>query len=253
MKRFLKFINNNRNDLTWWRRNFFFAATVFVALLVIILHASLGSRWHIETDNGYLYEQIMQGFSGSKAHWTDGLYFKSLVQVFLAAFSHSNWQHALLNMLCFFICGIYLERKLGSVKFFSLVLCFAFFGDCAVAANNNSIEFYGFSGVNFALYAYVLIDYLFCVIPKERRNKLDTIYGGIMLGLIYFAMCFNGGTARVSFTWYPHDAFYNLGHYTSYFVGLIIATFLCATSYVNGRKSASDKKNDDEQPQGDIQ
>lgn len=236
MNRISKFINNNRNDQKWWRRNWFFATTVCVVLLCVILHAALGSCWHIETDNNFTYADLAQGFYGSKSHWHDCLYFSSLLQTFFSSFSHINWQHVLLNMLCFFICGIYLERKLGSVKFFSLVVGFAFFGGCAVAANNNSIDFYGFSGVNFALYAYVLVDYLFCVIPKARRNKTDTVYGGIMLGLIYFAMCFNGGTKSVSFSWYPYDAFYNLGHYTSYFVGLIIATFLCTSKYLTERK-----------------
>lgn len=237
MNLIFKFMNNNRDGLKWWQRNWFFATTVFVVLLNVILFAALGRSWHIDTDNSYNDSQLAQGFFGPKSHWHDCLYFLSLIQVFLASFSHITLQHVLLNMLCFFICGIYLERKLGSVKFFSLIIGFAFFGGCAVAANNNSIAFYGFSGVNFALYAYILVEYLFCVIPKNKRNKLDTIYGGVMLGLIYFAMCFNGGTQNVGFSWYPHDAFYNLAHYTSYFVGLIIATFLCTSKYLTERKS----------------
>ena len=230
MNTFCKFLNNNRSDLKWWQRNWFFVATVTIALINIIIFAALRHPLVIETDN----------FSpdGNRiSHWHDRLYFSSLLQVFFSAFSHFTWQHTLLNMLCFLVCGIYLERKLGSVKFFSLIICFAFFGNCAVAANNNSIFSHGFSGVNYAVYAYVLVDYLFCVVPKHRRNKPDTIYGGVMLGLIYFAMCFNGGTDHVGFSWYPYDAITNLGHYTSYFVGLIIATFLCTTKYLAERKS----------------
>lgn len=218
----LKFINNNRKDLKWWQRNWFFVTTVFIVLLNIILYATLG-LWSIERSN-------------TKVHWNDCLNFTNLVDVFFSAYSHFNWQHTLLNMLCFMFCGIYLERKLGSVKFISLIVGLSFFGECVTSANSNSIYSYGFSGVNYALYAYILVDYLFYVIPRERRCRLNIIYGGIMLGLIYFAMCFNGGTQSVSFSWYPYDALYNLGHYTSYLVGLIIATFVCATAYYIEKK-----------------
>ncbi|MDE6676109.1 MAG: rhomboid family intramembrane serine protease, partial [Clostridia bacterium] len=182
--------------------------TLFVVVLCIVLHAALGSQWGIETD-GY-------------NHWDDVLFFNNLVQTFLSAFSHFNWQHVLLNMLCFLICGIYLERKIGSLYMLLLVLCFAFFGSCAIAANHNSINSYGYSGVNYAFYAYILIDYLFSVCRKSTRNKMNVISGGVMLALIYFAMCFCGGTSTVSFKWYPYDLLHNLGHYTSYLVGLII-------------------------------
>lgn len=206
-----------RENPNRWERNWFFAATVSVVLLNVILFAALGS-WQLKID----YNR----------HWNDCLFFKNLLQTFLTSFAHLNWQHTLLNMLCFLICGAYLERKLGSVKLFALVVVFAFFGGCAVAANNNSINFIGYSGINYALYAYVAVDYLFCALPKNRRNKPDLIIGGVMLGLIYFAMCFNGGTAHVGFDWYPHDLLFNLGHYTSYFVGILISVYLCATKYI---------------------
>lgn len=223
MNAVMRFINNDRKDLKPWNKNMFFATTLFIVLLCIILHAALGSCWSIATDNEITdLSQIAAGFGGRKSHWHDTLYFSSLVQVFFAAFSHFNWQHVLLNMLCFAVCGVYLERKLGSLKFFALIICFAFFGGCAVAANNNSINSYGYSGVNYALYAYILVDYLFMAVPKTSRKKFDLIYGGIMLALIYFAACFKGGTTDFSFTWYPYDAFNNLGHYTSYLTGIII-------------------------------
>ncbi|MDE7372867.1 MAG: rhomboid family intramembrane serine protease [Clostridia bacterium] len=204
-------------------------------LINVILYAALGSQWRIDTKDFDNYGHYVY-------HWEQVLYFRNLIQTFLSAFSHFNWQHTLLNMLCFFICGLYLERKLGSIKFLLLIICFAFFGGCAVAANHNSINSYGFSGVNYAIYAYILIDYLFWVIPKERRNKLNIISGAVMLALIYFAACFNGGTEQVSFSWYPYDALHNLGHYTSYLVGLIIATLLCANEYRIERKLNEYKK-----------
>ncbi|MDE6618151.1 MAG: rhomboid family intramembrane serine protease [Clostridiales bacterium] len=224
MNKFTMIIDNNRKDLKWWQRNWIFATTVFTVLLCIIVYSSGDVGIDIDFDS----------------HWHDCLYFKGLLHVFLSAYYHANWQHVLLNMLCFFICGIYLERKMGSIFLLLLIFAFSLFGNSAVAANNGSLWFRGFSGVNYAIYAYILVDYLFCVIPKSKRNKLNIIYGGIMLGLIYFAACFNGGTQKVSFSWYPYDAMNNLGHYTSYFVGLIIATVLCTFKYLLDKKQISE-------------
>ncbi|MDE7158464.1 MAG: rhomboid family intramembrane serine protease [Clostridiales bacterium] len=210
MNKIFKILNNNRKNVSPWQCNWFFATTVFITLLNIILYGTLGS-WEVPLD------------SHSYGHWHDCLYFTNLLHVFCSAYSHANWQHVLLNMLCFFICGIYLERKMGSLNFFLLIMAFSLFEGCAIAANNNSIAFHGFSGVNYAIYAYIVVDYLFCAIQKDKRNKLDLIYGGVMLGLIYFAACFNGGTSKFSFAFYPYDAMYNMGHYTSFFVGFIMS------------------------------
>lgn len=227
MDKIFKFLNNGKTDVKAPWRNWFFATTVAIVLLNVILYAALGGEWH----------QVSGNYDAMYGHWHDTLFFTNLLQTFLSAFSHANWQHTLLNMLCFAVCGIYLERKLGSVKLFGLVMCFAFFGGCATAANDNSISFHGFSGVNYAIYAYVLVDYLFCVLPRDgAKSKVDIISGGVMLALIYWAACFNGGVERFSFSWYPYDAMTNLGHYTSYFVGLIISVFLCTTRYVTENK-----------------
>ncbi|MDE6356816.1 MAG: rhomboid family intramembrane serine protease [Clostridia bacterium] len=213
MKFLTAFLNNGRKNLKWHERNLFFAATLLIIILNIVLYAALGGSWKINT-------QV------SSPRWNAFLYFKALIQTFLNAFLHFNWQHTLLNMLCFAVCGIYLERKTGTLNFFLLILGFAFFTSCAVAANNESINFRGFSGVNFALYSYIILDYLFCTIPKNKRTRLNTVYGGVMLALVYLAMCFSGGTSKFTFSWYPYDLFYNLGHYTSFFSGAIITLSL---------------------------
>ena len=125
-------------------------------------------------------------------------------------------------MLCFFIAGLYLERKTGSLGLSGLVLSLAVLQGCVCAAAKGDLGFYGFSGVNYALYAYIAIDYLFSF-TKSRRNKTDLIFGGIVIALIYFAMCFSGGTSSVSFAPYPYDLLHNLGHGTGFFTGTIVA------------------------------
>ena len=126
---------------------------------------------------------------------------------------------------------------MGSLNLFLLIMAFSLFGNSAVAANNDSIAFHGFSGVNYAIYAYIVVDYLFCAIQKDKRTKLDLIYGGIMLGLIYIAACFNGGTSKFSFALYPHDAMYNLGHYTSFFVGFIMSAAIHLLIFFSSKKT----------------
>lgn len=123
-------------------------------------------------------------------------------------------------MLCFFIAGLYLERKTGSLGLWGLVLSIAILQGCVCTAAYG--YFRGFSGANYALYAYIVIDYLFSL-GNARRNKTDLIFGGVVLALIYFAMCFNGGTSEVSFAVYPYDLLHNLGHGTGFFCGAIVA------------------------------
>lgn len=41
----------------------------------------------------------------------------NLFQTLVNSYTHSNWQHTLLNMLCFLFAGIYLERKKAASLF----------------------------------------------------------------------------------------------------------------------------------------
>ena len=83
----------------------------------------------------------------------------------------------------------------------------------------------GFSGVNYAFYAYIIIDYVIMFIKKEQ-TKLCTIYGAIMLALIYLAACFSGGTTAFTFEIYPYDLITNMGHYTSFLMGAILTLLI---------------------------
>jgi membrane associated rhomboid family serine protease len=122
------------------------------------------------------------------------------------------------------VAGTYVERKIGTVNILVLVASFAFFCGCAVAANHSGTSV-GFSGVNYAFYAYIIIDYVFMFIDK-KQTKANTIYGAIVLALIYLATCFCGGTSSFSFKIYPYDLLNNMGHYTSFLTGAILTLLL---------------------------
>ena len=205
----MKFIDSPKKRLTWYSRNYFYVTTIAVVLTNVLLYALLGSNWE-------------DAYGNDAVSWENSFDFAHIRRCFLNNFCHGTWQHALLNMLCFLVVGLYLERKTGSFGLFGLVLSFAVLQGCVCAAAKGDFYFYGYSGVNYAFYAYVIIDYLFSLI-KSRRNKTDLIFGGIVLALIYFAMCFSGGTSTVSFAPYPYDLLHNLGHGTGFFTGTIVA------------------------------
>lgn len=221
----MKFIDSPKKQLAWYSRNYFYIATVAVVVTNIALYACLGNSW-------------TSAFGNGSVRWERSFDFQRIWRCFLNNFSHGTWQHALLNMLCFFIAGLYLERKTGSLGLSGLVLSLAVLQGCVCAAAKGDLGFYGFSGVNYALYAYIAIDYLFSF-TKSRRNKTDLIFGGIVLALIYLAMCFSGGTATVSFKPYPYDLLHNLGHGTGFFCGAIVA-LLVQLPMAAARRSAKE-------------
>lgn len=221
----MKFIDSPKKRLAWYSRNYFYIATVAVVVTNIALYACLGNSW-------------TSAFGNGSVRWERSFDFQRIWRCFLNNFSHGTWQHALLNMLRFFIAGLYLERKTGSLGLSGLVLSLAVLQGCVCAAAKGDLGFYGFSGVNYALYAYIAIDYLFSF-TKSRRNKTDLIFGGIVLALIYLAMCFSGGTATVSFKPYPYDLLHNLGHGTGFFCGAIVA-LLVQLPMAAARRSAKE-------------
>lgn len=202
-------LDDKSKNVTLLNRNYFFVTTVFIVLLNIIVYAVHGS------DTEYFIENPDWGdFSVSNL-------FQSLVN----SYTHSNWQHCLLNMLCFFIAGVYLERKKGSLKFLLFILIMSLFTAFATSANDLALFWQGFSAVNFGLYGYIIIEYIFVLCQKEKRNLFNIVSGAVVLGLIYFAMCYSGGTGFVTFEWYPHDLLHNLGHASGFVTGLIFGIY----------------------------
>ena len=65
---------------------------------------------------------------------------------------------------------------------------------------------------------------------KPERNLFNVVFGVVVLALIYFAMCFSGGTVKVTFEWYPYDLLHNLGHASGFVTGLIFGIYeqLCS-------------------------
>ena len=225
----MKFIDDSRKKIRWWNRNYFYLGTLAIIAVNILLFHFLGGNFEscVRPDNG--------------SHWHEGFYFVPTIRVFLNAFSHSNWQHVLLNMLCFAGVGFYLERKTGTFGILGLVVVGTYLSSIAVTANDLSVYYHGYSGVNYFMYAYIIIDYVFSF-RKSRRNKTNTITGGIILALMYLAMCFTDATSGIPFAWYPYDLLNNLGHGSSFIVGLVFALVVQVSMLIE-RKCIKDKEN----------
>lgn len=92
----MKILNDNEKTLHWWNRNWFFLGTIAIILVNIVLFAILGSNWAPNPQSQISYSVLN---------------FDNIWVNFLNCFEHSNWQHCLLNMLCFFVVGTCIERK----------------------------------------------------------------------------------------------------------------------------------------------
>lgn len=190
-------------------KNYFFAGTFLVIIINFLVY--------------YFFSE--QDVIYSTYNWENVLDFKNLFICFYSAFRHFNVQHLLLNCLCFLIAGGYVERKRGSLELIVLVVLFTFFGEGMTDANHYSGTSRGFSGVNYAFYAYIIVDFIFSF-KEIKKNKKEMIISVSILILIYIACCFCGGTDTISFKIYPYDLIHNLGHYTGFLVGLILSTLI---------------------------
>ena len=209
----MKFFDDKNKNLKWYNRNYFYIGTIMIVLINVLLFVVLGNSWDssiISVDNF--------------GHWEDPFYFNSTIASFFNAFSHANLQHVLLNMLCFAVCGIYLERKTGTLGILGFVVFSAYISGIAVTCNDLSVAWHGFSGVNFFLYAYIIFDFFFSF-RKDKKNRTNIILGSIVLLFIYVAMCFSEGVSGFGFKIYPYDLIYNMGHYSSFLMGCAVSLF----------------------------
>jgi len=209
----MRFFDDKSKNVTRFNKNYFYMGTIIIILINIALFVFGGNNW----DDGILSVDKMN-------HWYDALYFTPTIASFFNAFSHANLQHVLLNMLCFAFCGLYLERKTGTLGMIGFVIFSAYISSIASTCNDLSVAWHGFSGVNYFLYAYIIFDFFFSL-RKSKRNKTNIILGSIVLLFIYVAMCFSEGVSGFGFEVYPYDLIYNSGHYTGFLAGIMVSIF----------------------------
>lgn len=209
----MKFFDDQKKNVRWWNRNMCFLATIIVVAVNFGIFYLVGSDWNAKP---------------VITNWNDMLSFSNLVNNFLSAFDHLSLEQLILNMVCFFMTGIYLERRIGTINLLLMVILFAFIGENIVGANHFGGWSVGFSCVNYALYGYTIIDFIF-MLRRESRSVANIIYGIFMLIFIYVACCYKAGGIypfTLELDYLPIDLMYNMGHYTGAIVGFILGTII---------------------------
>lgn len=83
--------------------------------------------------------------------------------------------------------------------------------------------------------------HIYYSISKSKVQGKHTIFSKFFLKCTVAPILINGGTSSFSFSWYPYDMMYNLGHYTSYLTGLLIALAIKLFPVVYAKKYADER------------
>ena len=209
----MKFVDDRNKKLKWNTRNYFWVVSIVYVALNILLFVFLGKK------------NLLKGLESQDWRFFD------VVREWLVAigntFSHSSYEHVLQNMLGLFVCAFYMERKMGSFKFFVTLLCISLFNAVACSFAAGGLNWSGNSGVWFALVGYVLIDYLFSL-RKSERNLTNLIVGFIVLALEWFRLGFydqlGGGIGWVCF---PYQLIMQRPHLIGFIFGALLALTIC--------------------------
>lgn len=218
----MKFFDNENKNLTWYNRNYFYLGTIIFILLNIVLFASLKSNWN-------------NAFDSSVVNWKDPFNFQLLLKAILSSFEHADWGHVLTNMGCFLVCGIYIERKTGTLNFILLILSLLVFESSMCACVVMNLNWHGFSGVIFACYAFIFVNYCFSF--SSKQNKFDIIFGALTCLVIYILMSGIITDSGLKFYGYPWNLIYNASHYSGFLAGLIIGLIIQITKLSTKKSS----------------
>ncbi|MDR3313580.1 MAG: rhomboid family intramembrane serine protease [Oscillospiraceae bacterium] len=205
------FFQEQGKRLTPRNRNWLFAGSAFVIILNIALFAALGSG-----------ENWCYWFYRSSPEW-EAFVPLNLLAALTSSFGHLSWSHVLMNAFAFLGCGLYLERRTGTLKLLLLVLIFAFFSAGLLAVVfNRANEGVGYSGVNYAFIAYIVLDYFTTV---KRSDRFQRVFGGIAVFCLVLGSFVDAEAAGFPLAYYPVNLAHNVAHYSGLFAGAAIWAF----------------------------
>ena len=201
-----KFLNNQ--DKKPLLKNYFFVGTIIqiIVLLAITFIIGLGAgqtRGLVKTDPWYLW----------------------VFNMIVSNYYHSGVTHIVLNTVAATCLGYIIERRVGSLKYFGLIIGSIFFSSLFLSLMRKSPEWYGYSVVNYFQYTWAFYIFaLTCIHFKE--NKIDFFADLIPLLFLFGSMFYPftpGRTIdliRTSGHWFPllvglGFLVINLGYYHS--------------------------------------
>ena len=215
----MKFIDTENKKVNKWNRNYFWAVSIVYVILNISIYA-------IFKNNNILWQ-----YAENKWKVFNG--FKDLFISIGNLYTHNDWGHVLRNMLAFSISGFYIERKMGSINFLSLILLMSILSSPMVSMYVGLI-WAGSSVIYFAMWGYVIVDYLFNL-GKSNRTKTNLIIGGISIFCNYIGSCLKE-TIIGSNPLIPIHLIYNAGHYFGFIVGVLVALVISLTNLQTKRQ-----------------
>ena len=207
----MSFFDDKSKKVTKWNRNYCFLGTILYLAVFWILFALDVNITLKEAKNWSAFNLTNLWIS------------------FARVFLHLSFSHILHNSIMIAVGGMFVERKIGTFKCLLLLLAFSFVGGAMTVAGAWSFSWRGSSIVWFALYGYILVDYLFSF-QKDRRNKTNIILGAIVLVVEYIRSgFFDNVDGSIGWGIVPYQLIYNVGHYVGFIVGVIFALTVCLT------------------------
>lgn len=209
----MKFVDIEHKKVRKCNKNYFWIVSIIYIVLNITLFA-------IFNHNNILwkYEDVKwKVFNG----------FKDLFISIGNLYTHTSWGHVLRNMFAFSLSGFYIERKIGSFNFLGLLILLSILSSPLVSMYVG-LNWAGSSVIYFAVWGYVIIDYLFSL-RKDNRNKINIIIGGIVIGSLYIGSCLTENIIGTNI-FHPIHLIYNAGHYFGFLVGILVALVIQLTS-----------------------
>ena len=216
----MKFVDDKNKKLRWYNRNFFWVVTIVYIALNILLYKYIGYNKLRYLEN---------------EHWIVFGPVKDWLIAIGNTYSHSSWEHVLHNMLAISFCLFYMERKMGSINLTLVLLSLTVIVApiCCVGA---FFSWKGNSGIWFAAFGYVLVDYLFSL-RKSERNLTNIIIGAVVLILEWFRTGFydkrDGG---IGWVLAPYQILQNWAHEIGFYIGALLALIICTVKIQNQKK-----------------
>ena len=125
------------------------------------------------------FDQLWFSTTGSMKQIVSGEVWRLVTPIFL----HADMMHLIFNMLMVYQLGMLTESRVGSIKFFSMVLAIAVLSNTAQFLYSKHL-FGGMSGVNYGLFGYCWIK---GKIDPSREPQLNP--QAVTMMLVWFVLC----------------------------------------------------------------
>lgn len=135
-------------------------------------------------------------------------------RLFTCNFTHYNFSHFLTNTLIYIILGYIVETK-SKISFFKIIMAVVLLnGICIFFFEKNMIHYFGISGVNYALAAYILL-----ILSKKHK-----IFIGLFV-LLFFKAYYGFSIQEIDI--HQNGGFYisNISHLLGLLCGFLIFIF----------------------------